>query len=351
MSSAQRKNQQQQQQAVPPAVVQSVNGSSTDDGSSSVVKMGAASNVTEEPSSMWGMSWTKAEYMLRILLALTYIVGALATVIRGMGKNGCFVKNTYRQEFASNIVADPFLASSSVFRNSPRSGLEMTYYDLKNYTQMASDTMVFPNVIYDPFKHAAFWPVSAEPSNLSVAGQTIPSTRKYGWVYYYDADTGRVSSIDPPVQSALAPWLDSAIVASVHGDKRAGMQLPNLARCLERYTHLPPQDDGSSTSLEEAANLASSLRAGNSTWHEQLARLRSNSHLRGTCLLTGQQATVDITSNPRTSMTPFSSVNVLFMLVVGSLIRIHMLTYSNLLRRNLFRRLSCGSQHHLRCLT
>ena len=42
----------------------------------------------------------------------------------------------------------------------------------------------------------------------------------------------------------------------------------------------------------------------------------SSSHLRGTCLLTGQQATVDITSNYKTSLTMFSSVNMLFMLTV-----------------------------------
>lgn len=45
----------------------------------------------------------------------------------------------------------------------------------------------------------------------------------------------------------------------------------------------------------------------------KLAHLANSSHYKGTCLLTGVQPTVDITSNPRTSTIPFSSVNPLFM--------------------------------------
>lgn len=52
------------------------------------------------------------------------------------------------------------------------------------------------------------------------------------------------------------------------------------------------------------------------TWMDKMMRFDKNSHLRGTCLLTGQQATVDMTSNYKTSMTPFSSVNVVFMLAL-----------------------------------
>ena len=51
-------------------------------------------------------------------------------------------------------------------------------------------------------------------------------------------------------------------------------------------------------------------------WLSGLKKVASNSHLRGTCLLTGQQATVDVTSNYKTSLTVFSSVNLLFMLTV-----------------------------------
>lgn len=44
-----------------------------------------------------------------------------------------------------------------------------------------------------------------------------------------------------------------------------------------------------------------------------MAHLANVSHYKGTCLLTGIQPTVDLTSNPRTSTIPFSSVNPLFM--------------------------------------
>ena len=47
-----------------------------------------------------------------------------------------------------------------------------------------------------------------------------------------------------------------------------------------------------------------------------MMRFEQNSHLRGTCLITGQQPTVDMTSNYKTSMVLFSSVNVIFMLAV-----------------------------------
>lgn len=49
---------------------------------------------------------------------------------------------------------------------------------------------------------------------------------------------------------------------------------------------------------------------------EELVTLQKNSHRLGACLLTGQQATVDITSNYDTSMVLFSSVNVVFMVAM-----------------------------------
>ena len=48
----------------------------------------------------------------------------------------------------------------------------------------------------------------------------------------------------------------------------------------------------------------------------KLRRLQSNSHYKGACLLSGMQPTVDISSNPRTSTTPFSSVNPVFMVAL-----------------------------------
>ncbi len=84
------------------------------------------------------------------------------------------------------------------------------------------------------------------------------------------------------------------------------MQLPNLARCSRNY--LPAASLEYGTSMEDQSNLLQ--------WLRRMMKFEEKSHLRGTCLLTGQQATVDMTSNYKTSMTLFSSVNVGFMLAV-----------------------------------
>lgn len=49
---------------------------------------------------------------------------------------------------------------------------------------------------------------------------------------------------------------------------------------------------------------------------QDMKHVATHSHLRGTCLLTAQQAMVDVTSNYKTSLTAFSSVNMVFMLAV-----------------------------------
>ena len=72
-----------------------------------------------------------------------------------------------------------------------------------------------------------------------------------------------------------------------------GTLLPNYARCTQGF--YPDNEEGA----KDAAKLTD--------------RLQKNSHLRGTCLFTGQQAMVDISSNYHTSMVLFSSVNVMFM--------------------------------------
>lgn len=73
--------------------------------------------------------------------------------------------------------------------------------------------------------------------------------------------------------------------------------LPNIARCIKPLPNNPSPAD-----IER--------------WLHDLKHLAKHSHLRGTCLLTAQQAIVDVTSNYRTSLTAFSSVNMLFMLAV-----------------------------------
>lgn len=79
--------------------------------------------------------------------------------------------------------------------------------------------------------------------------------------------------------------------------KKVGSVLPNIARCIKAMPANPTPAD-----VE--------------TWLNDLKHLATHSHLRGTCLLTAQQAMVDVTSNYKTSLIAYSSVNMLFMLAV-----------------------------------
>jgi hypothetical protein len=107
-----------------------------------------------------------------------------------------------------------------------------------------------------------------------------------------------------PVQGGAGMALRNMLLSYVKGRWRPGMQLPNFARC--NRAHLPNPEKQYGTSTDDQKVLT--------TWLTHMMRFDKNSHLRGTCLLTGQQSTVDMTSNYKTSMTPFSSVNVVFMI-------------------------------------
>ena len=87
-------------------------------------------------------------------------------------------------------------------------------------------------------------------------------------------------------------------VAGVGAWKKAQswMQLPNLQRCLPS-----PQKDDQQSLLD---------------WQIGMGNLETHSQKMGTCLLTGQQAMVDVSSNPRTSLVLFSSVNTVFMVSI-----------------------------------
>ena len=109
-----------------------------------------------------------------------------------------------------------------------------------------------------------------------------------------------------PVQGGVGTAFKNMLLSHVNGMWRPGMQLPNFARCSRNL--LPPEDRLYGTTAEDQNMLGS--------WLSSMMRFEKNSHLRGTCLLTGQQPTVDMTSNYKTSMIPFSSVNSVFMLAV-----------------------------------
>ena len=108
-------------------------------------------------------------------------------------KDACFVHYTYKQEFITNIISNPFFSSSSIVRRAPLSKLEIRYYNGFNYTQRAADIGMFPNMIRDPYNNSAFWSVAMKPQSIVAAGEVIPSTRMEKATYYYDPVTRDVS--------------------------------------------------------------------------------------------------------------------------------------------------------------
>jgi hypothetical protein len=93
---------------------------------------------------------------------------------------------TYRQEYAVNIVSNPYFTSSSIVHRGPASKLEMAYYRAPNHTQSASDVNIFPNIINDPYNKSAFWTLGADPHMRHAAGEMLPSAAKEYGQYYLD---------------------------------------------------------------------------------------------------------------------------------------------------------------------
>ena len=119
-------------------------------------------------------------------------------------KDACFVHYTYRQEFLTNIVSNPFFSSSSVVRKAPLSKLEISYYNGSNYMQRASDIGLFPNLVRDPYNKSAFWSVEMKPQPVFGAGEVLPSTRMEPATYYYDPGTHEVLACLPSLNIRMS---------------------------------------------------------------------------------------------------------------------------------------------------
>lgn len=244
-----------------------------------------------------------AGFVVRLLVFLAYFVASIVIMGSNMGlsKTQCWVQTTYRQEFLVNVVSNPFFSSLNVLRRAPLSKLERKYFNSANFTQNVSSVFAFPAQIDDALRKAAFLTVHPEPAPLLAAGETImiPAGVTDN-AYYFNQESGRVWSYEqnPSVNpaSALARGTLDTMLRISGQTPHVGMQLPNLGRCI------PPPDQAGLGSQETLLD-----------WTKQLDNLEHRSQRLGTCLLTGQQPTVDLSSNARTSVLPFSSVNVIFM--------------------------------------
>lgn len=244
-------------------------------------------------------------YFARIGLFVLYFACSIALICIVNWKNPCFVQHTYKQEFLANIVANPLFSSTALTRGPPKSALEVVYYNASENVQRVSDVYMFPTIIQNPAKYGAFMRVHSKPGTMQVAGESIQMTRLYNENIYMDDATHDIQFRGfKPMAGALHP-IESAVRSGVSGDLTVGTQMPNLFRCMADFIPAEEMDSNVTSNPEK-------LR----TWVTRLGRLRLNSHLRGTCLLTGQQDSVDVISNYRTSVVFFSSINVIFMVQV-----------------------------------
>lgn len=236
---------------------------------------------------------TKYDKQLRWLAALVNAGVAISFLVYfASNSSPCMVVYSFRQELANTVVANPFYASSGMLGNpSGDSGQGKT----------AGDIFLFPNFIRSEIDDAGFLPV--RPTKQ--VGPLLNGEASFSYSYGNDALV-TWSPTDPnnimltvPQDSPRAHVIDKATQFAKDSVARpfsAGSHVPNVFRCLKamKGENAKPAD-----------------------YEEALAKLEQSSAMRGACLLSGLQQTVDVTSNYRTSPVPFSSVNPAFFVVLA----------------------------------
>lgn len=287
-------------------------------------------------------------WVVRLLAFIGYATLSIILVTSLMSDGNCSVRHTYRQEFLAGFTANPFYSSTQIIR-APPSAYHMDTHGLV-YAQHASDIGAFPVIIANPVKDAAFWPVVYDPdaslnslysaipaggiqsmldaidsiqnkeeynvqleedlkhlpalsaiakdaSDVSKHKEWSPEMRKFG--SYHLMKNGFVVATDMPMPTKTTGIFTSMYSQTQHGfaGHRGGM-LPNIGRCVGEIQELPERKD----EIE---------------WLQRLAGLATNSHRRGSCLLTGQQDAVDVSSNHKTTAVWFTSLNMVYTTLIA----------------------------------
>jgi hypothetical protein len=113
---------------------------------------------------------------------------------------------------------------------------------------------------------------------------------------YLLMNDGRVLTPSLPDLGETSNLLTSLRAQSMHGRNIGGL-LPNIGRCVKP--------------IDESKGEPEVQR-----WIRDVADIVTSSHLKGSCILTGQMAMVDVSSNYKTSAVPFSSTNVVYMTLI-----------------------------------
>lgn len=140
---------------------------------------GASSALDKYKTDNTWSSWIN--WLLRIFTFAAY-AGLSATLLSmSANKDACHVQSTYKQEFLTKVVSNPFYSSSQVVRGGPPSMFEVKNNFSAAYQQQASDLGVFPVVSKNPLLHAAFWPVEGMPKFELLAGGSVNITGSFSF--------------------------------------------------------------------------------------------------------------------------------------------------------------------------
>jgi hypothetical protein len=228
----------------------------------------------------------------KFLVFLLYATSAVLFLILSMTRDNktCKVQNTYKQDFLTNVHANPFYTSTYILSTGPVPGFEVRSQTAEKYKQRNSHIAIFPVMHRDTSRESAFQEAADLP----------PQQKQQASLYVYDSAKGTLqAAANSSTSTQLSKVISTMMAGSAQqlqdpGNGRRARVLANLDRCV--YW----EDSTMSSQKMEDARLV----------------LMKSSHRAGTCLLTGQQPMVEISSNYKTSLVPFSSVNLMFAVAV-----------------------------------
>lgn len=120
---------------------------------------------------------------------------------------------------------------------------------------------------------------------------------------------GKVVAPDLPMPVEISNLMTSLRAQSMQGRNIGGL-LPNIGRCVR-----PVKTENKTVTIlgVQVKDVPVPVQGDTERWIKDIADIVSNSHRRGSCILTGQVSMVDVSTNSMTSGMPFSSTNVLYM--------------------------------------
>jgi hypothetical protein len=303
---------------------------------------------TDEPASSETSMFTLTNWkkLYKILICLFYVSLTIALLIlcdMNFSKNDddtskqCLLRSTYREELLGNIGSNPFFSSSQIVRPPPKTRYEEQQGLVTHNPAQPSDISAFPTILMHPLRDAAYLPVdSAIDVPLSVMFQPALSATDLAGIGF-GKDSQLVES-DPfnhiiykikNLMSTTQPTLVKTSATSRFEDRREGTyhllengrivapDMQEVRNVSDFVTSLYYQGMHGASSGSILPNIHRCLVSSNDsdTFLEGMSDLQMKPTVRGMCDTTGQQSMVDISTNPMTSITLFSSIHIYYILL------------------------------------